>query len=103
LLLKNSQYEGIWDPALQNFSPSGVSTSPIYYIVSPDSSVDISNGYRLNVRGSIPARIRYFSAFHSVQTGSGAHTASYPMRTGASYPEVKRLEHEAGHSPPSSA
>jgi hypothetical protein len=27
--------------------------------------------------------------FHIVQTGSEAHTASYPMGTGGSFPEVK--------------
>jgi hypothetical protein len=27
-----------------------------------------------------------FSLLHSVQTGSGAHPASYPMRTGVPFP-----------------
>jgi hypothetical protein len=40
---------------------------------------------------------------HRVQNGSGAHPASYPMGTRALSPEVKRLEREADHSPPSSA
>jgi hypothetical protein len=31
----------------------------------------------LDGRGSIFAKISYFSLLHSVQTGSGAHTASY--------------------------
>jgi hypothetical protein len=41
--------------------------------------------------------------FRSVQTGSGAHPASYPMGTGALSPAVKRPGGEVGHSPPSSA
>jgi hypothetical protein len=39
---------------------------------------------------------------HRVHTGSGAHTASYPMDTGAST-EVKRTGREADHSPPCNA
>jgi hypothetical protein len=39
-----------------------------------------------------------------VQTGSGAHPASYPMGTGDSFPGGKaRLGRDADHSPPSSA
>jgi len=41
-----------------------------------------------------------FSA--TVQTGSGAHPASYTMGTG-SFPEVKRPERGVDHPPPSSA
>jgi len=37
------------------------------------------------------------------QTSSGAHPASYPMGTGGSFPEAKKLGHEADVSPPSSA
>jgi hypothetical protein len=32
-----------------------------------------------------PVGARYFSLLHSVQTGSGAHPASYPMGTGFSF------------------
>jgi hypothetical protein len=39
----------------------------------------------------------YVSRF--VQTGSGAHPASYPMGTGGSYPGEKRVGHEVCHSP----
>jgi hypothetical protein len=39
-----------------------------------------------------------FSLHHRVQTGSGAHPASYPMGTRGSFAGSK-----AGHSPPSSA
>jgi hypothetical protein len=39
-----------------------------------------------------------------VQTGSGAHPASYPMGTGGSFPGGKaRSGRDADHSPPSSA
>jgi hypothetical protein len=39
-----------------------------------------------------------------VQTGSGAHPASYPMGTGGSFPRGKvRPGRDADHSPPSSA
>jgi hypothetical protein len=37
-----------------------------------------------------------------VQTGPGAHTASYTMGTGV-FPGVKRLERGIEHPPPSSA
>jgi hypothetical protein len=35
---------------------------------------------------------------HSVQTGSGAHPASYSMGAGVSFPGVKRPECEADHA-----
>jgi len=34
----------------------------------------------------------YFSLYHRVQTGSGAHQASYPMGTRDSYAESKAAE-----------
>jgi hypothetical protein len=40
---------------------------------------------------------------HCVHTGSGAHSASYPMGTGSSFLGVKWLGQKADHSPPSSA
>jgi hypothetical protein len=52
----------------------------------------IATGYGLDDRGS---GIRFltwagnFSLLHRVQTGSGAHTASYPMGTGGTFPGVK--------------
>jgi hypothetical protein len=33
--------------------------------------------------------VQDFSLFHSVQTGSGAHPASYPMDTGGIFPGGK--------------
>jgi hypothetical protein len=42
------------------------------------------------------------SLLHSVQTDSGAHTASYPVGTGGDFRGLKRPGSEADHSPPSS-
>jgi hypothetical protein len=59
---------------------------------SRDSSVGIALGYGLGDRGSrvrFPAGAGNFSLHHRVQNGSGAHTASYPMGTGVSFPGVK--------------
>jgi hypothetical protein len=53
-----------------------------------DSSVGIALGYRLDDRGyrvRFPARAGNFSLHRSVQNGSGAHPASYPIGTGASF------------------
>jgi hypothetical protein len=44
-----------------------------------------------------------FSLHHKVQTGSGAHSASYTKGSRGLSLGVKRLELEADHSPPSSA
>jgi hypothetical protein len=45
-----------------------------------------------------------FSSSPCVQTGSGAHQASYPMGTGGPFPGGKgRPRRDADHSPPSSA
>jgi hypothetical protein len=44
-----------------------------------------------------------FSLLHIFQTGSGVHTASYPMSTGGSSPEVKQPGRETDYSPPTSA
>jgi hypothetical protein len=40
-------------------------------------------------RSSSPGRVKNCSLLHSVQTGSGAHPASYPMGTGGSFPGGK--------------
>jgi hypothetical protein len=40
---------------------------------------------------------------HVVQTGFGAHPASYPVGTGALSPGVKQPGREADHSPPAIA
>jgi hypothetical protein len=65
---------------------------------SKDSSVGIATGYGLDDRMigvRFPAGATNFSLHHRVQTGSGAHPASYPG--------VKWPGREADHSPPSSA
>jgi hypothetical protein len=65
------------------------------------SSVSIETGYGLNDRGfRFPAGAGNFSLLHCLQTGSGAHPASYPMGTRAG---VKMPGREADHSPPYSA
>jgi hypothetical protein len=46
-------------------------------------------------------KLRPFSR-HSIQTGSGADAASYPMGNGEFSPREKRPGRETGHSPPSS-
>jgi hypothetical protein len=61
-------------------------------IKSRDSSVGIALGYGPDDRGSrvrFPAGAGNFSLHHSVQNGSGAHPASYPMGTGVSFPGGK--------------
>jgi hypothetical protein len=44
-------------------------------------------GWAVGVR--IRAEQRGFCLLHVVRTGSGAHPASYPMRTGESFPVGK--------------
>jgi hypothetical protein len=51
----------------------------------------------------IPAGTENLTLHHLVQTGSGAHLASYPMGTRGFCPEVKRPGREADHSLPSTA
>jgi len=43
------------------------------------------------------------SLHHSIRTGSGVHTASYPMGTGECIPDIKRPGREADYSAPSIA
>jgi hypothetical protein len=51
-----------------------------------------------------PTGAEDFSSSPSVQTGSGAHPASYPMGTGGSFPGGNaRQGRDADHLPPSSA
>jgi hypothetical protein len=71
--------------------------------VSRGSSGNIVSDYGLD-DGAIgvrsPAEARDFSSNLCIQTGSGAHPASCPMRTGGPFPGAKaRPGHEAGHSP----
>jgi hypothetical protein len=51
-----------------------------------------------------PTEAEAFSSSPCVQTGSGAHPASYTMGTGGPFPGGKaRPGRDADHSPPSSA
>jgi hypothetical protein len=54
---------------------------------------DQKSGVRISGRG------KWFSLLHNVQTGSGAHPATYTMVTGDT---CKQQGREADHSPPSS-
>jgi hypothetical protein len=72
-------------------------------ISSRDNSVGIATGYRLDDRGSILGRGKKCSLLHSVQTGFGAHSASYLKGTRSFSPGVKRAAGETGLSSPSSA
>jgi hypothetical protein len=71
---------------------------------SRGSSVISVSDYGLDDRGSIPDRGRgFFSSSLCVETGSGAHPASYPIGTGGPFPRGKaRPGRDADHSPPSS-
>jgi hypothetical protein len=76
----------------------------MYAFSSRDSVVGIATAHGLHGRGgrsSSPGRVKNF--LHVVQTKSGVHPASYPMRTGGSFPGIKRPGHETDHSPPASA
>jgi hypothetical protein len=67
------------------------------------NTVGIATGYGLDDRGSITVGDWDFPLRHHVQTGSGAHPASYPVDTEGSFPGVKRPGCESDHSPPSGA
>jgi hypothetical protein len=73
-------------------------------MVEPGGSVTIVSDYGLEGRGSISDRGRGFSSNLCVQTGSGAHPASYTVGTAGFFPGGKsRPGRDADHSPPSSA
>jgi hypothetical protein len=64
----------------------------------------IAQWYRAGLRAGwsgvwVPAEAGNFSLHHRVQTGSGAHPASYPLGTKDSFPGVKHPAREADHSP----
>jgi hypothetical protein len=70
------------------------------------NSVGIALGYGMDDRGSrfrFPAGAGNFSLNHSIQNGSEAHPASYPMVPGVISLRVKRPGRETDHSPPFSA
>jgi hypothetical protein len=58
------------------------------------------NGQPRN-RGSIPKGQELF-VLENLLTSAGAHSASYPIRSGAHSLELKRSRRQADHSPPSS-
>jgi len=60
----------------------------------------MATGYGLDGPGIVSSWGARFSA--SVQTGRGAHPASYTMGTG-SFPGVKRPGRDVDHTPPSGA
>jgi hypothetical protein len=68
----------------------------IFLSVGRDSSVGIATRYRLDGPGIVSRwGTRYFAR---VQTGPGAHPASYKMGTG-SFPGVKRPGRNVDHLP----
>jgi hypothetical protein len=69
-------------------------------VVGWDNSVGIATPYGLDGPGIESRWGARFSA--RVQTGPGAHPASYTMCTG-SFPGVKRPGRDVDHPPPSSA
>jgi hypothetical protein len=68
-------------------------------IVDRDSSVDIATRYWLDGWGSNPGG---GEIFESVQTGPGAHPASFTMST-RSFPRVKPSDRGVNHPSPSTA
>jgi hypothetical protein len=63
----------------------------LHFYGSRDSAVGIATGYGLDNQG-VGVRVpvgQKFSLLHAVQTGSGAHPASYPMGTGGSFSGAK--------------
>jgi hypothetical protein len=83
-------------------SKSGLAVEPTRWVsafyMGGDSSVGIANSYGLDGSGIESRWWARFSA--SVQTGPGAHPASYTMGTGP-FPGVKRPGRGVDHPPPS--
>jgi hypothetical protein len=79
----------------------------IYTIKSRGSSGSIVSDYGLDdrvIKVRSPTEAEDFSSSLCVQTGSGAHPASYPVGIGGPFPGGKaRPGRDADHSPPSSA
>jgi hypothetical protein len=82
-------------------------TSRTMLIVGAGLAQAVVSDYGLDDRAigvRSPAGAEDFSSSLCVQTGSGAHPASYTMGTGVLSPEVKaRPGRDTDHSPPSSA
>jgi hypothetical protein len=77
------------------------------HMMSRGSSGSIVSDYGLydrEIEVRSPTGEEDFSSSPCIQTGSGAHPASYPMGTGGSFPGCKaRPGRDADHSPPSNA
>jgi hypothetical protein len=78
-------------------------TVPEEELPPPPNTSEISLRHFHRSAFRIPAGAGNFSLLHSVKTGSGAHSASYPMGTGGFLPGIKRPEREAYHPPSSRA
>jgi hypothetical protein len=62
----------------------------------------LTTDWKIGVRS--PTGTEDFSSSPCIQTGSGAHPASYPVATRGPFPEGKaRPGRDTDHSPPSSA
>jgi hypothetical protein len=57
----------------------------MHKFICPVSTVGITIGYNLDGWGSIPAKARDSSLFHSVHTGSVIHPASSPIEIRSSF------------------
>jgi hypothetical protein len=57
-----------------------------------DTSVGIVTGCGFHSQGSISGRSKRYSLLHSIKTGSGAQSASYPMGSEGCFPESKASE-----------
>jgi hypothetical protein len=75
----------------------------IYILQQPGKLGRYSDELRAGRPGFDSRQGRDISLLYSVQTGSEAHPASYPMGTGTNFKGVKRPERKADHSHPSSA
>jgi hypothetical protein len=79
----------------------------VIVILSRGSSSSIVSDYGLDDRAievRFPTGAEDFSSSPCIQTGSGAHPASYPMGSGGPFPGGKaRPGRDADHSPQSSA
>jgi hypothetical protein len=64
-------------------------------VVNSDSAMGWTSGVQS------PTGTNEFSLIYSVKTGSGAHSASYPMSAGICSPGIKRQWSLVDHSPPS--
>jgi hypothetical protein len=65
---------------------------------SRSSSVSMETKLRDWITGVQFSVMGFFSLRHRVQTGSGAHSASYPMGTVGPFPRVNRPVHETDHT-----